>query len=132
MIPQHFVTLDAIPLTPNRKADRKVLPAPMQATSEFVAPETATQKLLADVWSEVLDVDDVGAEDDFFDLGGHSILATRVVARIEERTGIELPLRRIFGTPRLRGLADHLEALQALRDAAAHDADEGERQEVSF
>jgi amino acid adenylation domain-containing protein len=89
MVPAAFVELDALPLTPNGKLDRKALPAPVvtrDASAELVAPRTGTERLLAAIWSEVLGVATLGIDDDFFDLGGHSMLATQVVARIRKES----------------------------------------------
>jgi amino acid adenylation domain-containing protein len=91
MVPTAFVELDALPLTPNGKLDRKALPAPVvtrDASAELVEPRTDTERLLAVIWKDVLGVGTLGIDDDFFDLGGHSMLATQVVARIrKESTG---------------------------------------------
>jgi amino acid adenylation domain-containing protein len=88
MVPSFFVTLDALPLSPNGKVDRKALPAPDAASSsadEYVAPRTADEIALAAIWSEVLGVERVGVYDSFFELGGHSLLATRVASRMRPR-----------------------------------------------
>ena len=136
MIPQHFIRIDSVPLTPNRKANRKKLPKPDNQTSRtesYQSPAPGVESQLADIWCEILKLDRVGSHDDFFDLGGHSILATRVVAKIAERMGVELPLRRIFATPQLRELAEYLEAMDALnRGSAAEGQAIVEREEVSF
>ncbi|HZG43168.1 MAG TPA: phosphopantetheine-binding protein, partial [Longimicrobium sp.] len=97
MVPQAFVPVPRLPLTPNGKLDRGALPAPELGSAEgsYVAPSTPIGELLAEIWSEVLHVERVGAFDDFFDLGGHSLLVIRVVARIREIFGIELPLRTL-------------------------------------
>jgi amino acid adenylation domain-containing protein len=91
MVPAAFVELDALPLTPNGKLDRTALPAPVvtrDASAELVEPRTGTERLLAVIWKEILGVETLGIDDDFFDLGGHSMLATQVVARIrKESTG---------------------------------------------
>ncbi|NPC85533.1 amino acid adenylation domain-containing protein, partial [Pyxidicoccus fallax] len=107
MVPSALMRLDAFPLTANAKVDRKALPAP-EARAEmrpFVAPRTATEQQLASVWAEVLRIDKVGLHDDFFELGGHSLLATQVVARIRATFGVELPLRALFASSTLEGLA---------------------------
>ncbi|WDZ82471.1 non-ribosomal peptide synthetase/MFS transporter [Micromonospora cathayae] len=87
MVPNAFVTLDALPLSPNGKLDRKALPAPVvtrEASVALVEPRDDTERLLATIWSEVLGVPTLGIDDDFFDLGGHSMLATQVVAKIRK------------------------------------------------
>ncbi|WP_433214969.1 amino acid adenylation domain-containing protein [Dactylosporangium sp. CS-047395] len=90
MVPSAFVHLDALPLTPNGKLDRRALPAPTvtrRAGVAFVEPATDAERLVAGVWQELLRVERVGAEDDFFDLGGHSLIATQVVARLRKAGG---------------------------------------------
>jgi len=88
MVPSAFVMLDALPLSPNGKLDRSALPAPSgqrPATDKpYVAPTTPTEKLLANIWAEVLGVDKVGRDDNFFELGGASIKSLRIVAKAEE------------------------------------------------
>jgi acyl carrier protein len=132
MLPQHFMRLDQIPLTPNRKADRRALPAPSPTSrGELVAPRTAAEMAVADVWKRVLGLSELSVGDDFFELGGHSILATRVIARLRDELGIQLPLRRLFENPRLDALAGHVATLLALREASI-DADGGDREEMAF
>ena len=113
MVPAGFVLLDSFPLTPNGKVDRRALPSPDEARPEldkaFVEFRTPTEELLADIWAQVLGVERVGIYDDFFDLGGHSLLATQVVSRIRETFQVEMPLRRLFETPTVAGLAESLE-----------------------
>jgi len=88
MVPAGFVFLEALPLTPSGKIDRRALPGPdplqREAEQIFVAPRTSIEKSLADIWAEVLTHENIGIHDNFFDLGGYSLLATRVVALIRE------------------------------------------------
>ena len=116
MIPSIFVTIEEIPLTPNGKVNRRELPVPefseSAAHENFVAPRTPVEETLAGIWREILGVPQVGVESNFFDLGGHSLLATRVISQIRENFGVELPLRVLFESPTITGLAQHLEAVQ--------------------
>jgi amino acid adenylation domain-containing protein len=103
MIPSAFVILDAMPKTPNGKTDRLRLPAPTRdrpdMDNEFMPPRTAMEAEIAAVWAEVLDLERVGIHDNFFDLGGNSLLATRILARIVARFKVELPMKALFEAP---------------------------------
>ncbi|HEX2208814.1 MAG TPA: phosphopantetheine-binding protein, partial [Longimicrobium sp.] len=106
MVPAAFVVIDRIPLTPSGKPDRKSLPAPeYTAAEDFVAPRDSAETALAAIWGEVLRVERVGVRDDFFDLGGHSMLAIRVAARVREAFGVELTVRALFENRTVEGLA---------------------------
>ncbi|WP_406108780.1 amino acid adenylation domain-containing protein [Micromonospora globbae] len=110
MVPAAFVTLDALPLSPNGKLDRRALPAPVvtrEASVAMVEPRDDTERLLAGIWSEVLGVPAVGIDDDFFDLGGHSMLATQVVAKIRkaEHGGRAVGVMDLFQQRTIRELA---------------------------
>ena len=113
MVPAAFVPLDALPLTANGKVDRRALPAPDAVRPEqeeiFVAPRTATEEVLASIWTEVLGFERLGIHDNFFDLGGHSLAATRIVSRVREAFQVELPLRWFFDAPSIAELARVLE-----------------------
>ena len=115
MVPAIFVPLAELPLSANGKVDRRALPAPdwdrSLAAAGHQPPRTAAEKLLAEIWREVLGIARVGAFDDFFAVGGHSLRATQVVARVRAALGIELPLRAIFETPTLAELAQGVEEL---------------------
>jgi amino acid adenylation domain-containing protein len=117
MVPATLVFLDAVPRTPNGKVDRRRLPAPVIDTADAhddAQSLSPVEQALADVWSGLLRVDRIGANANFFDIGGHSLLATQLVSRIREEFGIELPLRRVFDSPTIAGLA--LAITQALMD----------------
>ncbi|HEX3693491.1 MAG TPA: amino acid adenylation domain-containing protein [Solirubrobacteraceae bacterium] len=109
MVPSIFVELTELPVTPNGKLDRAALPAPDGARPElerpYAEPEGPMQEALASIWREVLSIDKVGIDDDFFRLGGHSMLAVRMVARVRDTLGLELPLARVFERPTIRELA---------------------------
>ncbi|MGD1020131.1 MAG: amino acid adenylation domain-containing protein [Verrucomicrobiia bacterium] len=114
MVPAVFVLLDALPLMPNGKIDRRALPSPDRSRPEldkaFVAPRTSTEESLAEIWAQLLNIERVGIHDNFFDLGGHSLLATQLVSRIREGFQVEIPLRRLFEVPTVAGLAESVEA----------------------
>jgi len=109
MVPSAFVLLEEMPLTPNGKIDRRALPAPdrtrPELEAEYVAPRSAVEEVVSSIWSEVLDVEQVGVYDNFFELGGHSLKATQVVSRVREALQVELPLRSLFEEPTVAGLA---------------------------
>ncbi|WNG57420.1 amino acid adenylation domain-containing protein [Archangium gephyra] len=107
MVPAALVKLDTLPLNPNGKVDRKALPVPDQVrTSQgYVAPRNETERLLAQLWSEVLAAPRIGIHDNFFELGGHSLLATQALSRIRTAFEAELPLREFFESPTIAALA---------------------------
>jgi len=116
LVPTAVVPLDAFPLNPNGKVDRAALPAPARdERAEGVAPRTSTEATLAEVWAEVLRLERVYADDDFYALGGQSLLAAQVAARVRDRLGVELPLGQLFDAP---VLADLAAVVDAERDAA--------------
>ncbi|MBI5032798.1 MAG: amino acid adenylation domain-containing protein [Chloroflexi bacterium] len=116
MVPTTFVLLDALPLTPNGKVDRRALPAPdlthIRSNETCVTPRTPIEELLAGIWTQVIGVNQVGVYDNFFELGGHSLLATQLVSRVRDAFQIELPLRALFESPTIAGLADVIEQAQ--------------------
>ncbi|MEE8523391.1 MAG: amino acid adenylation domain-containing protein [Thermoanaerobaculia bacterium] len=120
MVPQAFVVLDALPLTPNGKIDRQALPPPdvedFESAAQYVAPATEVEKMLAEIWRQVLGLDRVGITDSFFDLGGHSLLAVKVLARVQETFRVELPMRALLESPTLAGLEEAI-ARQLMEEA---------------
>ena len=113
MVPASFVIMDKLPLLPNGKIDRRALPAPDTGRPElavaFVAPRTRTEQSLVDVWSDLLGLPQVGINDNFFDLGGHSLLSTQLISRVRELFQVELPLREVFQQPTIAQLAIAIE-----------------------
>jgi amino acid adenylation domain-containing protein len=107
MVPGPLVMLDRLPLTPNGKLDRRALPSPESAAAaaEYVAPRNAVEATLAGIWAEVLRRERIGVNDDFFSVGGHSLLGTRVVARIREVLDGEITVVSLFDHPTIAGLA---------------------------
>ncbi len=114
MVPSLFVTLPSLPLTPNGKVDRNALPAPEPTRAESaVAPRNPVEEALAGIWAEVLGAESVGVFDDFFERGGHSLLAAQVLARLRDAFGVDLPLAELFDAPTVAAQARMVE--QALR-----------------
>jgi acyl carrier protein len=115
MIPASFITLKALPITPNGKVDRRALPAPgtfRPALSQaFVQPRTTVEEIVAQAWCEVIGLEQVGVFDNLFDLGGHSLRATQIVSRLRQMLQIDLPLRAIFEQPTVQALAEVVEDL---------------------
>jgi amino acid adenylation domain-containing protein/FkbM family methyltransferase len=111
MIPSYFVTLEKIPLTPNGKVDRKAFPVPqIQPGENYTAPRDKIEKKLAEIWSEVLEIEieKIGIDDNFFHLGGHSLKATQLAAKIQKEMDVTVPLTEIFKTSHIRGLAAYI------------------------
>ncbi|WP_162875762.1 non-ribosomal peptide synthetase, partial [Burkholderia pseudomallei] len=113
MVPSAYVRLDAWPLTPNGKLDRRALPAPADdayARAEYEAPRGAKEEALAAIWRELLHVERVSRHDNFFELGGHSLLAVQLVSRLRQALSVEVALSTVFDAPVLSALAERLEA----------------------
>ena len=112
MIPSAFVHLPALPLTANGKIDRRALPPPRAKSEpdESRPPRDAIERIVTDVWLELLKIPRIGANDNFFDIGGHSLLAAWVVARLREAFDIEISIRTLFDAPTVRALADEIAA----------------------
>ena len=109
MVPALYVALEALPLTPNGKVDRKALPAPegsrVTAAGQFVAPAGGVEQQVAAIWKDILHVDQIGADDNFFDFGGHSLQVVQVQNRLRETIGVDVPVLKLFQFPTIRALA---------------------------
>jgi amino acid adenylation domain-containing protein len=116
MMPSAFVVLESMPLTPNGKIDRKELPAPDQTRPDiaeaFAPPRTPIEEMLAAIWSQTLRLEKVGIHDNFFNIGGHSLLAAQVISRVHDTFKVELPLRVFFETPTIAALAAYIARIQ--------------------
>ncbi|WP_445628037.1 amino acid adenylation domain-containing protein [Nostoc sp. DSM 114167] len=114
-IPSRFVQLSALPLTANGKVDRKALPAPVQtlnANEKFVAPRTPIEERVAEIWSNVLGLKNIGVHDNFLALGGHSLLAFQILCRIRDIFQVELPMRHFFEAPTISEIAQSIRQAQ--------------------
>ncbi|MCF3650809.1 amino acid adenylation domain-containing protein [Synoicihabitans lomoniglobus] len=113
MVPPVLVVLDAFPLTPHGKIDRRALPDPANETAapskDRIAPRTPTETALAKIWSEILAIEQIGVTDSFFDLGGHSLKAVRIIARIRREIGHGLSIADLFAQPTIEALAAQLD-----------------------
>jgi amino acid adenylation domain-containing protein len=113
MLPKAFVRMTALPLTPSEKIDRKALPVPdswhIEASDNFIAPRTDTEQKLAQIWSEVINTNLVGASDDFFMLGGHSLIAAQILSRVHQTFGFEIHFRDLLDNPTLEAFAGVIE-----------------------
>lgn len=125
MVPAQFVFLDSLPLTHNGKIDRKGLPAPAKAiTGAGGPPRSETEKIIAAIWTELLQLEGLGIEDDFFDLGGQSITAVGLVARLREVFEFNLELATLFERPTIAGLAEAIDVLVVTNHGLSSDASE--------
>ena len=117
MVPAAYVTLDAFPLTPNGKVSRRSLPAPVDLGSGlgsgYIAPRTPIEEQLAFIWGEVLGIEEVGIRSNFFEIGGHSLLAVRVNVRVASVLQVELPLRSLYEAPTIEEFASEIERVRS-------------------
>jgi len=114
MVPATFVRVDALPLNSSGKVDRAALPAPNSTNTlrdDTFAPRTPTEQKLAEILAPLLGLDRVGVQDNFFMLGGHSLLGTQLIARVRGTFGIELTLRSLFDAPTIGDLSAEIERL---------------------
>lgn len=124
MVPAVYIRVDEIPLTPNGKIDHRALPPPNRdemETSAYVRPRTESEQALVHIWTDLLKVDKIGIDDNFFALGGHSLLVARLVTRIREACLVQLPLRSVFEAPTIALLARKLDHFKetAIEDLTA-------------
>ncbi|MCK4260460.1 MAG: amino acid adenylation domain-containing protein, partial [Halanaerobiales bacterium] len=111
MVPADFVQLEKVPLTPNGKIDRRVLPKPdgnLVVGTEYVAPTNEAEEKMAIIWSQILHVDKIGINDNFFILGGHSLKATRLASKLLKEFNVEIPMKVIFKHPTIKKLVDYI------------------------
>ncbi|WP_277884426.1 amino acid adenylation domain-containing protein [Paenibacillus polymyxa] len=121
MVPSYFIQLQNMPLTPNGKIDRKALPAPedsLQSRADYVAPRTWVEVKLAQIWQDVLGLEQVGVKENFFEIGGHSLRATTLASKIHKELNKPLPLRSIFEAPTIEQLAAVMEGLDQVAYAS--------------
>ncbi|WP_338846004.1 amino acid adenylation domain-containing protein [Massilia sp. W12] len=130
MIPSAFVQMPQFPLTPNGKLDRKALPAPDAQSSiarDYIAPQGELENMLAETWRELLHLPQIGRHEHFFELGGNSLIALQLVARLRQRLGVELHLRDVFAAPTLAAMAlltaQHSDAVLPVLQGAARTQD---------
>ena len=109
LLPSAFVLLEKLPLLPSGKLNKHALPAPeitrQEVSQSYVAPRTAMEEIIANIWSELLGIERVGVYDNFFELGGHSLLAAQIMARVRHKFAVNVPLQNLFDTPDVAGLA---------------------------
>ncbi|MFE1744007.1 amino acid adenylation domain-containing protein [Coleofasciculus sp. H7-2] len=111
MVPSAFMFLEALPLTANGKIDRRALPAPENIPSSavaYIAPRNPVEEKLAQLWTEVLDLKQVGIHDNFFELGGNSLVATQLISKVRRTFQVEIPLRNLFELPTIAGIAESI------------------------
>jgi amino acid adenylation domain-containing protein len=137
MVPQHFIDIETLPTTPAGKVDRKVLAANFKSTSssgtEYEAPKLKNELALAAIWEEVLGVSRVGLKDNFFDLGGHSLLVTQVISRIRKTIGIELNMRTFFEIPTIFEQAQYIDTVLNIRKTNESDNNNAQdREEIEI
>ena len=112
MMPSMLIPLEALPLTPNGKIDRRSLPVPSsdrpQLSVDYESPKTSTEQIIAEVWRQLLQLDEIGIHDNFFDLGGHSLLLVQVHSQLRQHFQADLSMLDLFRYPTIHTLADYL------------------------
>lgn len=115
MIPAAFVILKELPLTTNGKIDKKRLPAPEMQAQQYVAPQTPEEQLVASIWSEIFDKEKIGIHDNFFEMGGHSMVAVKVMRRIKNEMNIDLPIASLFQHPTIASLSSIIRGKEKIK-----------------
>jgi len=134
MLPSHFIQLEKLPLTSNGKVDRKALPEPENsifAGTEYEAPRNTTEEKLVAIWQEVLGVEKIGINDDFFEMGGHSLKVTSLVAKIHKILNVEVPLKEIFKNSTIKGISEYIKNSEESIYSSIERAEEKECYEMS-
>jgi amino acid adenylation domain-containing protein len=133
MVPAQFETLELLPLTPNGKVDRKALPAPSKArTGQGGPPRSETERIVGALWSELLRVDGIGINDDFFDIGGQSMTAVGLVARLRAAFNVNIELAALFERPTIAALSEAIDMLMLSRRPSAVNPSSGPREEFDL
>lgn len=128
MVPALFVEIDSIPLTRNGKVDRRCLPdaAGFWVAKEYIAPRTDYEQEIADIWQSVLKIDQISVVDNFFDVGGHSLLAVQIVSRVKDKYQIEFSMRRLLEIASVEGMASYVENALWVRQSESMEDDSGD------
>src|SRR5690606_17872192 len=131
MVPSHVIVLPAFPISANGKVDRKALPSPSPRTrkAELVAPSTDIERTIVEIWEKLFDQRPIGVTEDFFSLGGHSLLVVTLVTEIKRRFGVEIPLRVVFSAPTVGALADFVDAALTVRSGIEVRGDTGSQED---
>lgn len=136
MIPTHFVHMERMPLTTNGKIDRTALPEPTsentQTLQDFIAPSTPTERKLAALWCDLLKVEAIGRNDNFFRLGGHSLLVMRAVSRIRDVFDVDIQLRNLFERPSISELAEVIDGMLWMAGPKEASISQGPREEIEI
>lgn len=119
MIPSSFVIMESLPKTISGKIDRKSLPLPTQQNRQYIAPRTPLERELAEIWTQVLNIKQIGIDDNFFELGGHSLLATQLVSLMGKILQVEVPLKLLFDSPTLATQAESIETLLWMKNPSS-------------
>ena len=134
MVPSYFVQLEKMPLTNNGKLDMKALPQPdgnIATGTEYERPRNKNEEILVEIWGEVLSVENIGINHDFFHLGGHSLKATSLVSKIHKELNVEVPIKEIFQCPTIKGISEYIESIEKNIYEEIKVVDEKEHYEVS-